>query len=107
MPLVAVTHVPVIATSGLAVGLAAMLVAAVTLAHLFELGRSTLWAPAVVHAGIDSFKIVEIPDDARLTFSLALAALSLAVPLLALAVRPKPLANRHQQSKEKSHDRHP
>jgi hypothetical protein len=69
------------------VGLAAMLVAAVTslpLAHLFELGRSTVWAAAVLHTGIDSFKVVDIPDDARLTFSLALAGVSLTVPLIVL-----------------------
>jgi membrane protease YdiL (CAAX protease family) len=87
MPLLAATHVPVILSAGLTVGLAAMLVAAVTslpLAYLFELGGGTLWAPALLHAGIDTFKIVDVPDSARLTFSLTLAAVSLTVPLLAL-----------------------
>jgi membrane protease YdiL (CAAX protease family) len=90
MPLIAATHLPVIATSGLAVGLAALVVAAATslpLAHLYELGRNTIWAPAIVHTGIDSFKLVTIPDDVRLTFSLTLAAVSVLVPLLALTVR--------------------
>lgn len=93
MPLVAATHLPVIVSSGLTVGIAAMLVAAVTslpLAHLFELGRGTVWAPAVVHTAIDSFKLVTMPDDARLTFSLALAGISLSVPLLALVVHRPP-----------------
>jgi len=88
MPLIAATHIPVIVTSGVLVGLAAMLVAAVTtlpFAHLYELGRGTVWAPALVHAGIDSFKLVELPA-ALTTFSLTLAAISLTVPLLALAV---------------------
>jgi hypothetical protein len=86
MPLVAATHVPVIATSGLVVGICAMLVAAVTtlpLAYLFEAGRHTLWAPALVHAAIDWFKVVDVPDASRLVFSLTLSAVSLTVPLLA------------------------
>jgi membrane protease YdiL (CAAX protease family) len=90
MPLLAATHIPVVLTSGLSVGTAAMLVAAITslpLAHLYELGRNTLWAPAVLHTAIDSFKLVTIPDDARQVFSLTLAAASLTIPLLALAVR--------------------
>lgn len=90
MPLVAATHVPVVVTSGLTVGVAAMLVAALTtlpLAHLFELGRNTVWAPAVLHTGIDSFKLVVIPSEARQVFSLTLATISLAIPLLALLAR--------------------
>ena len=72
-----------------------MLVAAATslpLAHLYELGRRTIWAPAIVHAAIDSFKVVEIPPDAVLTFSLVLAGVSIVVPMLALVVprRPSP-----------------
>jgi membrane protease YdiL (CAAX protease family) len=93
MPLVAATHLPVIVTSGLTVGLAAMLVAAITslpLAHLFEKGRNTIWAPAIVHTGIDTFKLVTIPDEARQVFSLTLAAISLAIPLLALLYRARP-----------------
>jgi membrane protease YdiL (CAAX protease family) len=106
MPLVAATHIPVIASSGVTIGVAAMLVAAVTslpLAHLYELGRGTVWAPAVVHASIDSFKLVTIPDDARLTFSLALAGVSLTVPLLALVVR-RP---RHPSSRQDLAAAHP
>jgi hypothetical protein len=67
-----------------------MLVAAITtlpLAHLYQLGRNTIWAPAVLHAGIDSFKLVTIPGEARQVFSLTLAALSLTIPLLALLDR--------------------
>ena len=90
MPLVAATHIAVVFHSGLVVGLAAMLVAAVTslpLAYLFELGRRTIWAPALVHAAIDSFKLVNIPADAQLTFSLTLSVVSLTVPMLAFAAR--------------------
>lgn len=90
MPLIAATHIPIIASSGLTVGVAAMFVAAITslpFAHLYELGRNTIWAPALVHTAIDSFKIVDVPDASRLTFSLALSLVSCTVPLLALAVR--------------------
>ena len=48
MPLIAVTHVPIVATMGPAVGIGALAVAAVTslpLAYLYETGRRTIWAP--------------------------------------------------------------
>jgi hypothetical protein len=61
-------------------------VTALPLAYLYETGRSTIWAPAVVHTAIDSFKLIIIPAAALITFSMVLAAISLAVPLLALAV---------------------
>jgi membrane protease YdiL (CAAX protease family) len=89
MPLVAATHLPIVVSSGPAVGAAAMLVAAVTalpLARLYEMGRNSVWAPAVVHTGIDGFKLVELPGPVLPTFSLVLAAVSLLVPLLAMAV---------------------
>jgi membrane protease YdiL (CAAX protease family) len=93
MPLIAATHIPVLVRSGPVVGVAAMLVAAVTalpLAYLYETGGNTVWAPALVHTAIDSFKLVVVPAAALTTFSLTLAAISLTVPLLALAV-PRPL----------------
>ena len=95
MPLIAVTHVPIAVASGAVIGLGAMAVAATTavpLAYLFETGRGTLWAPAIVHTAIDSFKLVVIPAAALTTFSLLLVAVSLLVPLLALAVPRRVLA---------------
>ncbi len=89
MPLVAVAHLPILITSGPLVGSAALLVAAVSavpLAYLFDLGRGTIWAPAVVHTAIDSFKLVIVPAAALTTFSLLVAAVSIVVPLLVLAV---------------------
>ncbi|GAA4882918.1 CPBP family intramembrane glutamic endopeptidase [Actinomycetospora straminea] len=89
MPLLAATHLPILVTAGAAVGLGAMAVAAATsipLAYLFETGRGTVWAPALVHTAIDSFKLVVVPAGAVATFSLLLVAVSLLVPLLALAV---------------------
>ena len=74
-----------------------MLVAAVTtvpLAYLFETGRGTVWAPAVVHTAIDSFKLVVLPAAAVTTFSLTLAGVGLVVPLLALAVPRRVLVER-------------
>jgi membrane protease YdiL (CAAX protease family) len=89
MPLIAATHVPIVVTSGPLVGLGAMLVAAVTslpFSHLFEMGRHTVWAPALLHTAIDSFKMFIIPAAATTTFSLLLIVVSLFVPLLCLAV---------------------
>ena len=89
MPLLAATHLPVVLGSGPVVGGAAMLVAAVTtvpLAYLYETGRGTVWAPALVHTAIDSFKLVVVPAAVQPTYSLILAAVALVVPLLALAV---------------------
>jgi hypothetical protein len=89
MPFVAVAHVPVIISSGWAIGAAALIVAAVTsapLARLYDLGRGTLWAPAIVHAAIDSFKLVTVPPAETLRFSLLLSAASVLIPLLVLAV---------------------
>jgi membrane protease YdiL (CAAX protease family) len=89
MPVIAVTHVPIMATMGPVVGIGALAVAAVTslpLAYLYETGRRTIWAPAVVHTAIDSFKLVVIPAAAVQTFSLLLIVAGLTVPLLAFAV---------------------
>ena len=89
MPLVALAHVPIMITSGPLVGVAALIVAAATavpLAYLFDTGRSTIWAPAVVHTAIDSFKLVVVPAAAVTTFSLLLSAVSIVIPLLVLAV---------------------
>ena len=85
MPFVAAAHVPIVLTVGPVVGLGAMLVAAVTslpLSYLYEWGRRTLWAPALVHTAIDSLKIVDVPAGTTTAFSLSLIAVSLAAPLL-------------------------
>jgi membrane protease YdiL (CAAX protease family) len=89
MPLIAPTHIPIVVTLGPMIGVGAMLVGAVTslpLSYLYETGGSTIWAPAVVHSAIDSFKLFLIPASAVTTFSLLLIAVSLLVPLLCLAV---------------------
>jgi membrane protease YdiL (CAAX protease family) len=89
MPLLAATHVPIVVDLGPAVGAGAMAVAAVTsvpFAYLYEMGRRTIWAPALVHTAIDSFKLVVVPAAALPTFSVLIIAVSLTVPLLALVV---------------------
>lgn len=87
MPLVAATHVPIVVSAGPVVGLGAITVAAVTtvpFVRLYEAGRGTIWAPALLHSAIDSFKLVSVPEDLAPTFSLLLVALSLTVPLTVL-----------------------
>jgi membrane protease YdiL (CAAX protease family) len=57
----AASHLPILATAGVAVWAAASVVALATfppLGYLFERGRNTLWAPALVHAAIDALKLV-------------------------------------------------
>jgi membrane protease YdiL (CAAX protease family) len=50
-----------------------MVVAAVTalpLGYLYENGGRTIWAPALVHTAIDSFKLVVVTGPTAATFSL-------------------------------------
>lgn len=89
MPLVAAAHVPVIAGNGLAIGAGAMVVATVTslpLAYLYETGGRTIWAPALVHTAIDSFKLVVVTGAAAPMFSLLIIAVSLLAPLLVFTI---------------------
>lgn len=85
MPLLALTHVPILITHGPAVGSLAIVVAAVTclpFAYLWEHGGKTIWAAAMLHASIDAFKLVEVPTgDEAVMFSLSLGLVSLLVPL--------------------------
>ena len=85
MPLIAVTHLPIVITSGPLVGAFAIVVAAVTclpFGYLWERGRHTIWAAAMLHASIDAFKLFHVPtgQDAVI-FSVSLAVVSLLVPL--------------------------
>ena len=90
MALLALTHIPIIIQGGPIVGIGAMIVAAATsipFAYLYETGRNTIWAAAIVHTAIDSFKIFVVPPAATMTFAMLLIVISIGVPLLALAVR--------------------
>jgi membrane protease YdiL (CAAX protease family) len=91
MPLIAVTHIPIVVASGPAIGIGAMLVAAVTsiaLSRLYAMGGGTLWAPALLHTAIDSFKHVVLPAAALTIYPYLIIGFSLIVPLLVLAVPP-------------------
>jgi membrane protease YdiL (CAAX protease family) len=86
MPLLALTHVPIVLNSGVLVGIVAMVVAAVTtlpFAYLYELGGRTIWAPALVHAAIDIFRALTVAPADTLVFSLYVSAIALVVPLVA------------------------
>ena len=89
IPVYALAHFPLNVRTADAGGHAALAVAAVTsipFAHLWEMGRGTIWAPALLHTAIDAFKLVDVPADATVAYSLALAGVSIVVPLLALLV---------------------
>ena len=89
MPLVAVAHIPVAINNGVLVAFGAMIVAAVTsipFSYLYVTGRCTIWAPALIHTAIDTFKLVHIPPTAVTTYSVLLIFVSILVPLLALIV---------------------
>ena len=89
IPLIAITHLPILITNGAAVGLFAIAVAAVTcipFGYLWARGGNTIWAAAMLHASIDAFKLFETPTGtAGVTFSISLALVSLLVPLGVLA----------------------
>jgi membrane protease YdiL (CAAX protease family) len=89
MVILSLTHVPILISSGWVVGLAAMLVAAVTtvpLASLYEQGGATIWAPALLHAAIDAFRVLAVDPTATLTFSLYVSGVALVVPLSAVVL---------------------
>ena len=89
MPLIAITHLPILIGNGPAIGAVAITVAIVTclpFGYLWERGGHTIWAAAMLHASIDAFKLFEVPaGQARVSFSLSLALVSLVVPLGVLA----------------------
>lgn len=89
VPLIALTHVAIIASNGVAIGMLAVLSAAVTcvpFAHLWERGGRTIWGPAILHGAIGSWQLFErgYPDS----FSAVLVLGSIVVPLVVLLWRP-------------------
>ena len=59
-------------------------VTSVPFSYVYVAGGRTVWAPALLHTAIDSFKLVVIPAAATQSFSLPIG-FSLLVPLLVLA----------------------
>jgi membrane protease YdiL (CAAX protease family) len=93
MPLIAATHLPILVTSGPAIGIGAMLVAAVTsiaFSRLYAMGGGSVWAPGLLHAAIDSFKLVVLPAAALSVYPYLIIGFSLFIPLLVLLAPARP-----------------
>jgi membrane protease YdiL (CAAX protease family) len=92
LPFVAV-HLFLFVTMPWPVALAALLLSVAIsfpLAHLYELGGATVWAPALLHFVVQgTVKIVVITGDAAWAFPLMWMAASMGLPLLAFQV-PRP-----------------
>ena len=90
LPFIAV-HVLLFFTMPFFVALAALLLSVVLsfpLAHLFELGGDTIWAPALLHFVVQgTVKILIVSGDAAATFPFVWMLASAVVPMLAFAVR--------------------
>jgi hypothetical protein len=87
MPLIVLTHAPIVADSGWLVGGLAMLTAAVTclpLAYLWDKGGATVWAPAIVHGLIGSWQVFD--RTYPMSFSMVVLVVSIVVPLLAFPI---------------------
>jgi membrane protease YdiL (CAAX protease family) len=87
IPLITLTHVPILLGSGWLVGTLAVLSAAITcvpLAWLYEHGDRTIWAPATLHGLIGTWQLFERPYPAQ--FSVVVLLASITIPLAALAV---------------------
>jgi membrane protease YdiL (CAAX protease family) len=90
VPLVALTHVPIILGNGALIGLLAVATAAVTclpFARLWERGGRTIWAPACLHGLIDTWQLLERTYPPW--FPIVVVAASTVVPLAVLLV-PRP-----------------
>ncbi len=88
MPLIALTHVPILLSSGPLIGGLALTSAAVTclpLAYLWERGGRTVWAPAILHGLIGCWQVFERTYPPA--FSLVVLFASIVVPLVAFGFR--------------------
>jgi membrane protease YdiL (CAAX protease family) len=91
VPFVAV-HLILFATLPFPVAVASILLAAIIsapLAHLFELGGRTVWAPAIVHFVVQGAIKVVTPPEGELGLALVWMAASAVLPFLAFLV-PRP-----------------
>jgi membrane protease YdiL (CAAX protease family) len=87
MPLIALTHAPIIASDGWLVGGLATLTAAVTclpLAYLWDRGGATVWAPAIVHGLIGTWQLFD--RTYPVSFSMVVLVVTLVVPLLVFPI---------------------
>ncbi len=86
MPLIALTHLPIVVSSGPLVGGLAMTSAAITclpFAHLWERGDRTIWAAAIVHGLIGTWQLFE--RSYPLSFQLVILTASIVIPLAVFA----------------------
>lgn len=90
IPLIALTHVPIIAGNGVVIGSLAVVSAAVTclpFAHLWERSGRTVWGPATLHGLIGFWQLFERDYPDR--YMVVVVVGSIFVPLLALLWRPE------------------
>ncbi len=89
----AAVHLVLFSTMPWPIALAALIlstVLSIPLAHLFELGGGTIWAPALVHFVVQgTVKVITFSDDTGSGFPLLWMAASAFVPMCALLV-PRP-----------------
>jgi membrane protease YdiL (CAAX protease family) len=86
MPLIALTHVPIIASNGLGVGTLAVVTAIITclpFAKLYDRGGNTIWAPAILHGLVGTWQLFERTFPAQ--FSLVVLIGSIITPLATFA----------------------
>ena len=83
-------HVWLFVTMPWTIALASVILAVVVsfpLAHLFELGGGTIWAPAIVHAAVQAVAKLAVPQDGgEVLFPLAVMASSALIPMAAFLV---------------------
>ena len=86
IPLIAVTHVPIIVTNGPVVGALAVATAAITclpLSYLYERGGRTIWPAAILHGLIGTWQLAERTYPVRYQIVILLA--TIVVPFSAYA----------------------
>lgn len=86
IPLIALTHLPILANNGLGVGTLAVLTAAATclpFAYLYERGGHTIWSAAILHGLIGSWQLFE--RDFAVQFSVLIMCGSILVPMAVFA----------------------
>lgn len=83
MPLIALTHSPIVVTDGWLIGALATLTAAITcwpMAYLWERGGHTMWTPALLHGLIGTWQLFERSNTPA--FPVLVMGASIIVPLL-------------------------
>jgi membrane protease YdiL (CAAX protease family) len=95
IPLIAMTHIPIVVSNGIGVGTLAVLTAAVTclpFAYLYERGGRTIWPPAILHGLIGTWQLFE--RDFPVEFSVLIMCGSILTPLSVFAFRDRFFADR-------------